>query len=121
MAPHPIAEVQDVLYAIFSYLDPDLQAGGSDVDPELQSDETRSTRNTLALLARAHRLFTWPAVTVLWRSLPSDIPLKELANMHEIGKLLSAHCEGCKAGCCLVSSNAAHTLPDPYSRTRIHV
>ncbi|KAM5530656.1 hypothetical protein V8D89_015677 [Ganoderma adspersum] len=64
-----LPDVPDVLYAIFSYLDPVHQT---------QYDQVYESRRSLALVARTCRGFAGPALDVLWKRLPDDQPLADL-------------------------------------------
>ena len=57
--------VQDILYDVFPYLDPDLYV---DV-------EASGARRALLASAITSRDFEGPALDILWRSLPSPRPL----------------------------------------------
>ncbi|KAI1787419.1 hypothetical protein LXA43DRAFT_713507 [Ganoderma leucocontextum] len=63
-----LSDVQDILYYIFPHLDPD-QSSGEDIF---------RVRQTLIHSALTCRNFTRPALSALWRSLPSDKPLMSL-------------------------------------------
>ena len=63
-----IADVQDIIYHIVSYLDPGLP----------YTVGSKSARQSLARLARTSRNFSDPALKTLWRSLPDDKPLADL-------------------------------------------
>ncbi|KAM5530648.1 hypothetical protein V8D89_005245 [Ganoderma adspersum] len=67
--PLSLPDVPDVLYAIFSYLDPVHQS---------QYDQVYESRRSLALVARTYRGFAGPALDVLWKRLPDDQPLADL-------------------------------------------
>ena len=63
-----IADVQDIIYHIVSYLDPGLP----------YTVGSKLVRQTLARLARTSRNFYDPALKTLWRRLPDDKPLADL-------------------------------------------
>ena len=63
-----IADVQDIIYHIVSYLDPGLP----------YTVGSKSARQSLARLARTSRNFSDPALKTLWRCLPDDKPLADL-------------------------------------------
>ena len=64
-----LPEIPEVLYHIFSYLDPIHQSDDNCV---------YESRRSLALAARTCRGFTSPALDVLWKRLPDDQPLADL-------------------------------------------
>ncbi|KAM5530655.1 hypothetical protein V8D89_015676 [Ganoderma adspersum] len=66
---HSLPDVPDVLYHVFSYLDPIHQS---------DDDRVYESRRSLALAARTCRGFTGPALDVLWKRLPDDQPLADL-------------------------------------------
>ena len=63
-----IADVQDIIYHIVSYLDPGLP----------YTVGSKLVRRALARLARTCRNFTRPALKMLWKRLPDDQPLADL-------------------------------------------
>ena len=60
--------VQDILFDVFPYLDPDQSRGA----------EASQARRTLLASALTCRDFTQPALNILWKTLPSDAPLTAL-------------------------------------------
>ncbi len=64
-----LPDVPDVLYDVFSYLDPIHQ---------LDNDAVYESRRSLAVAARTCQGFTGPALDVLWKRLPDDQPLADL-------------------------------------------
>ncbi|KAI1787395.1 hypothetical protein LXA43DRAFT_712467 [Ganoderma leucocontextum] len=64
-----LTNVPDVLYHVFSYLDPIHQ---------VKDDQIYESRRSLAIAARTCRGFTGPALDVLWKRLPDDQPLADL-------------------------------------------
>ena len=70
-APLSLPDVPDVLYAIFSYLDPVHHF-------QHEHDQVYESRRSLALAARTCRGFAGPALDVLWKRLPDDQPLADL-------------------------------------------
>ena len=75
-----LAGIEDILFCIFSYLDPEACIKPPDVgptyhahQPELQ--EAFRARVALFRLAISYRSFTGPALNILWRTLPGDRPL----------------------------------------------
>ncbi|TBU60075.1 hypothetical protein BD310DRAFT_359485 [Dichomitus squalens] len=69
MASQPWCAIEDILYQVFEQLHVDIESAQSDAP---------HCRQALARLAWSCRAFAHPALTVLWRSLPSDQPLNEL-------------------------------------------
>ncbi|KAM5530658.1 hypothetical protein V8D89_015679 [Ganoderma adspersum] len=74
-ASRTLPDVPDILYYVFSYLDP---------VHESQYDQLYESRRTLAMAARTCRGFSGPALDVLWRRLPDDQPLADLLCVVEI-------------------------------------
>ena len=70
-----ISDVQDILYAVFPHLNPDDYAS---------VNEIVSVRRTLLQAALTCKTMTRPALSVLWRSLPSDRPLLALLSAYGI-------------------------------------
>lgn len=60
--------VQDILYYVFPHLDPSNFVGV----------EASRARQTLVASATTCHDFLQPALNILWRSLPSDLPLASL-------------------------------------------
>ena len=76
---HTLPDVPDVLYHVFSYLDPVHQ---------LDDDEAvYESRRSLAIAARTCQGFAGPALDVLWRLLPDDQPLADLLRALDIGEM----------------------------------
>lgn len=75
----------DILHCIALYLNP-----GWDVDPDPYEDPSVPVchRQALVRLAMAHSTFARPAMSVLWRSLPSDRALKGVLSVVGIAKQL---------------------------------
>ncbi len=75
MVATPLPGLEDILYHTLAHLAADLDVanGVYCFDPE-----SRSSRQTLARLARVHSSFTRPALSVLWRDLKSDHALLHL-------------------------------------------
>ncbi|KAI1787410.1 hypothetical protein LXA43DRAFT_1165746 [Ganoderma leucocontextum] len=72
-----LPDVPDVLYHVFSYLDPVHQ---------LDDDAVYESRRSLAIAARTCQGFTGPALDVLWKRLPDDQPLADLLCALEISE-----------------------------------
>ena len=66
-----LPDVPDVLYAIFSFLDPVHHL-------KHEHDQVYESRRSLARAARTCRGFARPALDVLWKRLPDDQPLADL-------------------------------------------
>ncbi len=75
MARTHVQLIQDVLYEVFPYLDPDHYAS---------REEVIRARQTLLRSAITCKDFTWPALNILWQSLPSDEPLLGLFSAYGI-------------------------------------
>ncbi len=69
MANRSITDVQDILYEVFLYLNPDHYT---------YQEEIARARKTLLHSALTCRNFARPALDVLWNCLPSEKPLLEL-------------------------------------------
>lgn len=75
--------VDDVLIHIISLVAADLHITNDDLSTLTSTGSYRLTeidvaRRTLAKLARTHSRFKQPALTALWKTLPSDEPLMRL-------------------------------------------
>ena len=75
-----LPDVPDILYHVFSYLDPIHQ---------LEDDEAYESRRSLAIAARTCQGFTGLALDLLWRRLPDDQPLADLLCTLGIGEMES--------------------------------
>ena len=75
---HTLPDVPDVLYHVFSYLDPVHQ---------LDDDAVYESRRSLAIAARTCWSFMGPALDVLWRRLPDDQPLADLLCALDIAEM----------------------------------
>ncbi|PIL25776.1 hypothetical protein GSI_11526 [Ganoderma sinense ZZ0214-1] len=73
-----LPDVPDILYHVFSYLDP---------VHELDDDAVYESRRSLAIAARTCQGFVGPALDVLWRRLPDDQPLADLLCALKIGEM----------------------------------
>ena len=73
----------DIFYCVVSQLDPD-----SYVNPDPYWNPSLSVRQTLVRLAMTHNIFTRPALSMLWRSLPDDRALKHVLSVVGIVKPL---------------------------------
>ena len=71
-----LSDVQDILYLVFPYLDPERSIG---------EDQVR-VRQTLLRSAIACRTFARPALDTLWKCLPDDKPLVSLLCLYGIAK-----------------------------------
>ena len=67
-ASRTLSDVQDILYHIFCYLDPERSTG----------EDTFRVRQTLIHSAISCKNFTDPALNALWRCLPNQKPLTSL-------------------------------------------
>ena len=81
--PALIPGFQDILYHILSHLTPDPKVPSVFLEGPADS---KSARNALACLARAHTIFTRPALAVMWRSLPSQGALEHLLCVLELAR-----------------------------------
>ena len=79
-ASRTLPDVPDILYYVFSYLDPVHQS---------QYEQVYESRRSLAVAARTCRGFSGPALDVLWRRLPDDQPLANL--LCEVGIASKGH------------------------------
>ncbi|KAM5540944.1 hypothetical protein V8D89_005255 [Ganoderma adspersum] len=73
-----LPDVPDILYHVFSYLDPVHQ---------LDDDAVYESRRSLAIAARTCQGFVGPALDVLWRRLPDDQPLADLLCALDIAEM----------------------------------
>ena len=64
-----VADYPEIMYFVFSHLDP---------DGHLQLQDVYNARQALAWLARTCRNFTRSASKILWKNLPGDQPLADL-------------------------------------------
>ncbi|KAI0742979.1 hypothetical protein C8Q80DRAFT_946020 [Daedaleopsis nitida] len=70
-----ILDVQDVLYDVFPYLDPEHYASRGEI---------ARVRQTLFRSAITCKNFTRPALKILWKHIPSDEPLLLLLSLYDI-------------------------------------
>ncbi|PIL25778.1 hypothetical protein GSI_11528 [Ganoderma sinense ZZ0214-1] len=70
-ASHSLPDFPDILYHIFSFLDPVHHL-------RHEHNQVYESCRSLALAARTCRTFTGPALDVLWKRLPDDQPLADL-------------------------------------------
>ena len=83
-ASRSLPDVPDVLYHVFSYLDPIHHS-------RYQHDQLYESRRALAVAARTCRGFTGPALDILWKRLPDDQPLADI--LCEVGIATREHGE----------------------------
>lgn len=76
MAPHRALETHDIIYHILGCFGPCADANRSNFDCSrlLEVDSGKQSR-TLAYCARTSKAFSEPALRLLWRELPSLLPL----------------------------------------------
>ncbi|KAI0702803.1 hypothetical protein C8T65DRAFT_831089 [Cerioporus squamosus] len=87
MTHRSISDVQDILYKVVPYLNPEHYA---------DQEEIARARKTLLHSALTCRNFTQPALNILWSSLPSEKPLLEL--LWTLGIILEVETEESASG-----------------------
>ncbi len=109
MANRSISDVQDILYEVVPYLNPEYYA---------DREEIARAQKTLLHCALTCRNFARPALNVLWSCLLSEKPLLKL--LCTLGIVLEVETEGSASKPIYVSFlRLHHTYPDELMHIRI--